>query len=200
MQLQPAPLYYDWLFHWPVPLLVVLLGVAAVCRVLASRRRDERLNYAALAALALAGALFLAAHFVETPYEKVEARTRELVAATAPLNMQSVDAVLSTGCILTGPGGEHWLRFDEVRAELQRALERYAVESHGVRGVGVEVTSDTEALSLLQLATTMRESLYGAPMRTQWLLHWQNVDGQWRVTQIQWLEINGQPPHDRIWR
>lgn len=201
MNLQPAPIWQDLLFHSPLPLVVVLLAVAGVLRVLASRRRNPKFNYGAMTAVLVAVGVFLLAHFVETDHERLAARTRQLIQATAPLDAAALDELLAQGVVLTGPGGQAWLREDQIRGELERTIQRFPIKEQAIRSLGAEVTSANRGLTLVALATTMQESLYGAPIRSLWLLHWRrDADGPWRVAEIQWLEFQHQPPSEGLWR
>ncbi len=200
MNLSPPPMWQSLLLEEPLPLVIALLAMAVVLRVMASRKRDGRLNYAALGALALAAGVFVLAHLVVTDREAIIARTEALVAATAPLDAATLGDVLARGAIVTGPHGQPFLDAGQINAELERTLQRFPIESHAVRGLAAQSTSGTRGQSIVGLSTQARTD-YGLPVRTEWGLFWQKEsDGAWRVIEIRWLAFQGREPTPFMWR
>lgn len=199
MNLAPSPLWQEWLFENPWPLVIVLIAVAVVVRLVATRRKQPRVNFAAAGALLLAVGVYLLTMFVATDRERLVDRTKELVEATAPLDSAAMDGLIARGAIVSGPDGAAWVEYDSIRSELEAVVGRYGGFDHAIRGLGAEVTSAVRGRSLLSLSTTA-ESI-GMPIRTQWLITWRKEsDGQWRVIEISWLEFQGRPPRNLMWR
>lgn len=202
MNLTPPPLWQEWLFENPWPLVIVLIVLAVVLRLMATRSRRPRgyrFNYAALGALLAALGVYLLTVFVETDRERLVDRTRQLVAATAPLDTAAIDALIARGAVVTGPAGETWVLYDDIRPELERAVGRHGIARHALRSLAADVVSSVRGRSLLSLSTTTDD--LGLPIRTQWLITWRKEgDGTWRVIELQWLEFQGQPPRNLMWR
>lgn len=203
MNLSPPPMWQSLLLESPLPLVIALVAVAVTLRVMARRggRPGPRLNYAALGALILAMVVFAAAHLVVTGREALIARTEALAAATSPLDRNALGDLIANGAVVTGPQGQPWLDYDSIRPELERTLERFPIEGHGVRGVAAETTKGSRGRSVLDLSTQVRSEYFGGPVRSEWGLMWEKQsDGVWRVVEIRWLRFQGQDPLPFMWR
>ena len=91
MPIADPPLLQSLLLEGPWPLVLTLVGTAAVLRLLAARRRQRRLDVAALIALLLALGVYLLASIVTTNREQLLERTEQLVMATAPLDSPTIE-------------------------------------------------------------------------------------------------------------
>lgn len=199
MNLSPPPLWHEWLFENPWPPIIALITIAVVLRLISTRSRQPRLTYAAIGVLLLAVGLYLLAMFIVTDRERLMDRTEQLVAATAPLDSSAIDALIARGAIVTGPDGEPWVEYDAIQPELHRAVDRHGVAEHAIRGLTAEVTTKVRGRTLLSLSTTTSD--LGLPIRTQWLITWRKeADNQWRVIELRWLEFQGRPPQNLMWR
>lgn len=196
MQLSPPPLWQAWLFENPWPLVVALLAAAVVLRVVSTRRETPwrgRLGWAALGAVLLAGGVYLSTAIVETDRERLIDRTRQLVAATAPIDAGALDGLIARGAVVAGPDGSPWVVYDDIRDELEAAVQRHGGFDHAIRGLAAEAVNKARGRSLLSLSTTTGD--LGVPIRTRWLITWRREgDGRWRVMEIRWLEFRGRPP------
>jgi len=181
------------LLESPWSIIVVLVGVWAVLRVISVRRRSWRWHLAALGVLVLAGGLALLAWAVDTPREVVSARTRELVGATEPLELATLDRLILPAAAIEGPGGQTWRRYREVRDRLAGE----PVDSQNITHLSVEMGPDREAAEAeLAVTTRFERRLAGRPIPSRWRLRWEKRDGAWRVTAVRWLElgVRGQEP------
>lgn len=203
MNLAPPPMWESLLLESPLPVVIALVAMAVVLRVMASRRRDRRLNYAALGALAAAMLVFVLAHLVVTDREAIMARTEALVAATAPLDSNALADLIANGATVTGPQGQPFLDYSQLRPELERTLTRFPVEGQAVRSLAAQAMGapGTRGESIVGLSTQVRTEFFGGPIRSEWGLFWQKEsDGEWRVVEIRWLTFQGQEPTNLMWR
>lgn len=202
MPLAQPPILENLLFEQPWPLAVVVLAVAAGCWVVASRRRRRgKLRLVAVSFVLLAVALLVMAHFVTTAREHLLSATAQLVAATeSPTDGKVLDQLIAPDAVVTGPGGEVWLEYAQLRSELKSAVDRHQIHEQRIRSVGAEVTSDTAGRSVFDLRTNVGKETF-IPIRTVWALHWARDDaGEWRIKQIQWLQFQGHAPSRGLWQ
>lgn len=195
-----SPLEY-LLFEQPWPLAVALVGVAVMLRVLGRRRRVAWFNYVAVVVLAGAVALVLVARHVETVGERIIQRTYDLVAATSPLDFDTLNDILMPDATLTGPDGSIWLMREQIENELSWADGAYGIGEQRIVLVGAETdASDPDhSVSRFELRTVPEE--VGTPIRSVWTIYWVRDDGgQWRVEIIRWLEFQGRLPTDSLLR
>jgi len=145
--------------------------------------------------------VYLLATVVQTDRERLMAATGSLVEATAPLDVATLRSHLGPHATLSGPDGDPWLPAGRLLDELESALQRYEVKEHRIASLGAEA-GDRVGRSVLDLRTTMEDSVYaGLPVRTVWMLTWtREADGGWRVSDLRWMEINGQRPNAGSWR
>jgi hypothetical protein len=199
MNVAPPPTLQYLLFEQPLPLVIALIAVAVVLRLLARRRPDRRLDRGALIAILAAIAVFVTAGAVTTDHERILQNTRQLVLATAPLDLQTVDQYIEPHATLSGPDGSTWMHYQQIRQRLPSVLQRFAVTGQRLRQTAAELHSPTWAVSVAEVSTYLDEAT-GLPVRTVWALTWQkDTDEQWRVNNVRWIEFQDQPPQQGIW-
>lgn len=200
MDVPPPSILQELFLEKPLPVVIALVAVAVVLRVMASRRRDARLNRVALGAVLLAAVAFLVADFVVTSREAILARSEALVHATAPRDTALLGDALAAGVMLTGPGGQPWLDESELRAQLDRTLERFPIEKHNIRTLAAGARGD-RGQSVLDLTTLVKTEFFAGPVRSRWGLSWRrDADGVWRVIEIRFLEFEEREPTQMMWR
>ncbi|HEX7010512.1 MAG TPA: hypothetical protein VF184_11050 [Phycisphaeraceae bacterium] len=199
MDVADPPLLEHLLLERPWPLVIALLAVAAAVQVAARRRSSRRAGWAAWLIAAGAAGVALLAYTVTTDRERLTQLTVELVqAATQPVNLAVVDQTLHPDAVLRGPGGQVWMPFQNIRWELEQAVQRLGVTDHAIRQLGVEASGD-RGRSALALRTHLGET--GMPVSTSWNLVWQRQsEGDWRIVEIQWLTLQDQPPTRGMWQ
>lgn len=124
-----------------------------------------------------------------TERKTLAARTRELIAATAPLAMEKVDEALLPQATLTGPRGERWMDRAQMLGALETAIARHAITGQRVTIQEVSLRGPQYGLVLVDVGTTFAEQPWGErPIQTRWLLEWWRPDAQtpWRVSRVQW--------------
>ena len=172
---------------------VALFGVAVALRVIAVRRSDKRIMAGAGVALALAIGVVVLARSVVTTTETIKQRTRELIEATAPLDIEALDDIFTPETRLTGPDGSVWFDVDEVFSHLIWADKTYVIGSQKITLMEAYAPQPDHAVSNFELRSVA--GVTGTPVRTVWKIIWiREDDGQWRVEVIQWLEFQGRLP------
>ncbi len=200
MELADPPILPYLVLEEPWMLMLTLAGVGVVLWVIGGQRASRRLRWASLGLIASSGGVYVLATVVQTDRERLITATQSLVEATAPLDASTIRSRLGPHATLSGPDGDPWLPAGELLDELESALRRYEVEEHRIASVGAEA-GDRVGRSVLDLRTTMEDSVYaGLPVRTVWVLTWtREPDGRWRVSDLRWMQVNGQRPNAGRW-
>lgn len=189
-----------YLLEDPWPAVVVLGCVAFALLVTGMRRNRGAWHVAAGVAALAAGGVYVLAATVQTDRERVEQRTRELVAATAPLDAPTLRQLIDDQATVTLPGGEPLRLAGVLSDELISAVDRFAVESQSIRGLHVEAPQPGAATARLDVRTVLGGDVH-YPVRTEWLITWRRGDdGRWRVAAVQWLEFQNRPPTQQLWQ
>lgn len=178
----------------PWPLVIVLICAAAVLRVIGRRHDKRALNVAALLTLLAAGGVIALAHFVATPRERVTAATHALLDATADNDPATIERLLAPRIVLTDEAGNVKVSVGELRPRLDRALEKFPINSQRAKTLMVETRGDGFASAHLALRTGFADNAY-PPAHTQWRLEWRRgEDGAWRLVEVRWLKWMGRTP------
>src|SRR5690606_9572764 len=147
--------------------MIGLIVLAVVAMSLGASGTLKRGFWAGLGLLAAAAALWVAARFVETDAERMERRTRELVAAALEGDAEAVGGLLADDLLVViGP--------DETRLGRQGILDRVPalpalVASNNVRRVEAVVIGDGRGESVLEQTTG---TALGVPTPNGWRLVW----------------------------
>ena len=185
----------ELLFENPWPVVVVLIGVAAVLRTVGRRRGQRGAVIASWVALAVGLGVWGMARLVETDRETLQRQTGELIAATSPVDEAALRRLLADDAVLLGPDGDLWDRLEPgfISAELS---EHQVVESE-LRQATVVVQSDVSAMASIDV----RSEFAGRPIPTRWQLEWVRRRGEpWRVRSMQWMLLFNQPPTRSLYR
>lgn len=121
--------------------------------------------------------------------KRLEARARQLVAATAPLALAPMEQALLPQVVLTGPQGDRWLDRAGILAALEAAVARHRITRQRVTIQDVSLRGPQYGLVLVDVATTFGREPWGSrPILTRWLLEFWRPEAQapWRVSRIQW--------------
>lgn len=198
--MQDTPTLTTMFLERPLSLSLALLGVAVVLAVVARQRNRPRLLIGAGIALVLAGGVWGLAAAVTTDRERVMKNTGQLLEATAPLDVNTLNSLIDPNATLRGPDGTVWLEHDSFRLALALAVKRWGVKSQALRGLQAGTDERGNAVTRFEARTTFTQGT-GLPVRTTWQLQWrQDAEGNWRVIDIQWLEFQDREPSDGMWR
>ncbi len=194
----PPPLIPHLLFESPLPLVIALAVVTLIIVVFAQRRNSPRLLMVGGGVSIAALAIVLLARFVTTQREELNERTRQLVAATSPLDPARLDRVLHPNAQLLGPTGQPWMQGEQIRQRLVVLAAAYPIKSQQVRSTATEVRNPSQAITALDVRTTLSHEVETTEPTT-WLLTWERqADGDWLVTSVQWVSWRGQSPAEAL--
>lgn len=201
-QLQPpeplpsGPLGPRLLFEspWSLVLALSLLGIAVgLGRLGALRPAGHRgvLRGVAMAVAVLAITLAATQALVRTPKEEISSRTRELVAAVAEGNSQTLRALLADGCTATYFRAPEGIGKEQIISQVTGAFGS-GEPADATIGV-LQAVADNTAFGRAQLRVTVTHDLTERfPYGSWWLVHWKKKDGgQWQAIEIRLLSAPG---------
>ena len=197
MELAKPPFLPHLLFekpHWQIALLLVaavllLLAAAHTRRRAADYTRiPQTMASVAIILIVAAVANFLLARNVQTERERLVARTELLVAYVAEGNLDEVRNMLDAQSVVSFQDDPPWLRLDQIPDK----IKSHPIHTYRFRDdVKAEVRGPQWGQTLLKVQTTVNPS--STPVNSKWLLTWTtDTDGNWLITKIQWLRLNGE--------
>lgn len=207
------PLVGHYLLEQPLPTVAALLLLTGLLALAAMRRGHKGLLIGSLiAGPLLAACVWAAATLVATAREQVMHLTKELGAATSPLDPAALDRLLDGDAVLLGPEGGTWLTRTQFDPTIRLVLDRYTISSNQTHVLGADVVGQKaggqRARVLIDVATRFDSDLYGQrPILTRWLIEWVRPGGStgpnaWQVIRVRWLEHPGAAavqPHREVW-
>jgi hypothetical protein len=201
MPLPDPPFFEHILFESPWPLVAALGLVGIVLLIHGTRRGNRRIVLAAAACIVLAACVPALSALVTTTREHLIERTRQLVAATAPLDLARVRGFVAPGAELVGPDGSPWLTADDIFRELSSATQRFAIAAQDTSRLAAEEQTPDRGRTSVHVRTTFGGQSRPSPIVTDWIFTWaRQADGSWRVTRLQWMKLEGSPPPMGVWR
>lgn len=177
---------------------MVVLGCVAFALLLAGMRRGQKpLMIAAGVGALLAVGVYVLSSVVTTDREHVEQRTREVIAATAPLDVAVLRDAMAPSASVTLPNGVPLPMSLALSDELASRVDRYALTDQTIKAIHVEKTGPDTAVARLGL----RSSVYDDNVNTEWQLTWRRPPGEpWRIVAVEWLLFQGQTPSAAMWQ
>ena len=201
--LSDPPLLIHWLFEQPADLWMLMGIVAVVCLILGYHWADGRFLIGAAAAVMVALVVYVLSWLVVTDREQLVARTQQVVAAAAPLDLDTMGRYFTEEAVLCGPNGQPWKHRRDLLSLAERVDHKYTISTHTVRSVRAETTGGRHGRTLLDLRTELASATYSVPYKTLWLMSWvRGEDGRWLVDKVQWLDHpdpNGIKPRRGLW-
>jgi len=195
-------MWTDPLFEPPWLITGVLSAAAFGLVVHGWRRADKRQLKAAGAVVAVIAAWWIVASLVETSRERLTRLTNSLIHATSPYDAAAFRTSLSPTVTLTSPDPQRsvWLSGPEVFATIDRSMQVWQPESHRVHVDQLQMKESRLAAVDLSITTLLRSEFGVRPIRSKWRFIWERDSaGLWKVAEIQWRELNGQPPRRGLW-
>jgi len=183
---------YEHLFlESPWPVMVVGAVASLVLLFLWRQRRKNSLGLLSLVPILFAVGVWFLAGAVTTDREQLIQDTRDLVAATSPLDSAALDRLIDPAATVSGPDSSVWLASGQLRPRLNTVLNRVTLNSQRTRGIQA-IAHDT---GWGESTVTVRSDISGgSPVNTGWLLTWHRGEGPndtWRVVDIRWLRFQG---------
>lgn len=199
--LPDPPFFEHHLLESPWALAATLALIGVVLFVHGARRLNRRVVIVAGVSMLLGIGVVVLATFVTTTRELLIARTREMIAATAPLDLPRLRGFVASGAQLVGPDGSPWLDAEEIFRELESATHRFSIVAQDAGRLTAETPAPTLGRTSLHVRTTFGGRPPSAPIATDWVFTWEKqTDGRWRVTRLQWMLLQGSPPPIGVWR
>ncbi len=192
--LPSPPRLAHWLFENPWPPAIALAAFAVlVFFILNSRAQSRRGAIIAGCLLAVAAVCVVTAFLVTTDRERLAVRTRELIAATAAADVDSLGPMLAGDVslnVLSVP-------FREEKAGILGLVTRYMGNEVRVRQCTVsEISAHIDRQGTGKTLARVRVSVDAAGMndmtnRSWWRITWrQNDRGEWTAMYIEGLQID----------
>lgn len=158
----------------------------------ANQVRSKRFMHWGTTCITLGVAMLILATSITTQRETVIARTKDLVAHTAPLETDTLRPYLTDDCAFyRGPS-------DSTATVTLKEVDNFIrgktidiVDSQTIRRLDASVDSPTTARSQLWLRTYVKAPLLGGeslPVSTRWELQWVLKDDLWKVHSVRMLE------------
>lgn len=190
--LPSAPLLERFVLEnpWPAAILLVLLGIAALVIFNARAKLKPGLISAGVL-FVLAGGAYLTSVLVTTPREQMKQATRELVGATARVDLVELERLLSEDLSVRVPR----LSRSAGKSETINAVEsilgsQYRVREHAI--LEMQATLDGPRLGRTQVRVRVGSD-YGF-LPSWWRVDWElGPDGTWSARRVEALWIPGVP-------
>ena len=189
-----------YLLEEPIPLVVVAGCLAFALLLTGQRRRQRGFIIAAGFVAAIGATVYGTAEWITTDREIVEQRMRQLVYATSPMNTVQLRELIDPRATFTGPSGAVWMLPQPIVETLETAAKRFNIAQQTIKYLASQLTRADTATGLLGVRTTFVGEAY-RPVNTEWVLTWRKqTDGQWRISNVQWIRFQGQRPPRALWR
>lgn len=202
-RLPAPPVIAHYLCESPWLLMLALLASGIIAFIVLNGRAKLTLGLATLAASALlAGAVWALNAAITTEREVLSTRTRELINATATVQLSALRSALSDSVRVTLAGVPFRSGKQAVLDDVVRVLSKqYPVSS--VEIVEVQATIDGPNVARTQVRVRAKPSaaMYDAPIGSWWRIDWRRDlssdgkgdgtgDGEWRVVGLDMLQID----------
>lgn len=193
VHIPPPPLLQHLFLEQPWPVVIVLVGLAAIFRVVGRRRNKPWMNRVSLGTVVLAIGVYVLAWQVTTGREQLMAQTQQLIDATVkPLRMATLSSMIGPNTPIVNANHHLIARFGQVH----HTLHAYPINGQSVTNLSATANGNT---GLSRFSVTTRFKVVGVPLPSTWALAWRrDKRGRWRVTRIYWLKLRGQTPPNRI--
>ncbi len=182
--------------------LIISRGVvASILVLLAYPRRQQHLLITAVGLAVLAIATGIISMFVITDREQIIGNTRSFVAATSPMDLTSLEELMSATIELHGPKNQLWLQGRApIPHHLNAVTARLNVSKQTLQESHAQIESERTGLSAIQLHTTVEVEGFLRTVTTTWILRWQlGGDDCWRMMGVQWRDMDGHEPRQEFW-
>ncbi|MFI4915919.1 MAG: hypothetical protein ACIAS6_05350 [Phycisphaerales bacterium JB060] len=197
--LPPAPLLERFLLEQPL-LPVIVLALLAIIAVVAFFGRSQRRRGLLVAGIliAIAGAVYATASLVTTEREHLQARTVELIGATAQADTAALQDLLTEDASLrvTGELSRVLQPLDGREAILDAATYRlrgrYTIDGWSIRDSQATIDGPNVGRTLVRVGVDA--SSFSRTHYSWWRLHWERgPGGVWRCFEIEprWIQFGG---------
>ena len=177
-----ADLFFDT--PWWLPALIAAVG--AVLFVTGNNRLERKVKLAGLAAIAAAVLLMTVSYFVETPVERAERRTGELVDAFEKADWPAMRAILDPTASVSVLNFPIYGSRDEIMKAAESAHSQYGFKSVNVLSTNTERVDTLINVGLLLLS---EQDALGRTLNSEWQFVWQETADGWVLVEVRALKI-----------
>jgi hypothetical protein len=170
---------------WWLPAVIAAAGV--VLFVAGNKRTDARVRSAGLGVVLLGIALAALSYFVDTPTEKAEHQSRELVNAFEKADWTKMSSILDPAATVTLHSLPVYTDRDEIIAAAKKAHEQYGFKTARILSAGGE-QADTIITINISLFTE-QSSAMAATLNSEWQFEWQERADGWSLVEVRALKI-----------
>jgi hypothetical protein len=188
------PKMTDLLFDTPWWLPAVIAAVGVVLFVTGNKRTEAKLRNAGLAVVLLGIALAAVSYFVDTPLERAEKQSRQLVKAFEKTDWATMSSILDRDAIVSLQSLPIYTGRDEIVAAAKKAHERYGFKSATVLSANGE-RADT--LITVNVVLLTEQDALGRTLNSDWQFEWQERADGWSLVEVRALKI-GQSKGEEI--
>lgn len=196
------PLLAHYVLEQPWPLVATLVVGGCLAAWLLNQRARARLGLAVGAGLVLLGAaVAIVGSAVTTTRETLIARTVDLIAATARADTAALNSILARDVSLRFYTTSRRYSRDELLGLVRRYPgEQYPVESHRQESLSASVDGPNAARTQVRAIThSTSATIYNVPVGSWWRVEWRReADGEWRVSGLECLQIDGLPAGSNV--
>jgi hypothetical protein len=173
---------YDLLFSTPWWLPTLFCGLGIGLFVIANNRQETRLRNVSVGIFLFGIAIALVSYLVETPKEKVERHTRELIASVVSQDWPKIQSLLDPQIVFAGLHGPA-----EVTHAMQLAQQDVHVTSAHITSMKLDVSPGDISNSINVL--TFQQATLDRPIVSGWRLDWAPTPNNkdWKLIRVECL-------------
>lgn len=183
----------DLLFDvpWWIPTLLGVIGLVLLVR--GNRRQHRRTRNAGAIVLLVAVAWALVSDLVDTPKEKCQKLTRQFVQSVVNRDWTHFDGLMEPGVTFQFVGSSWQISGrDELEQRVRAAAVQIGLKSATI--LDMEATQTDETVTITFKVFSRQEFSLDEPIASRWQFGWRLTNGQWRLHEINALEVSGATP------
>jgi hypothetical protein len=176
----------DLLFDTPWWLPALIAGAGVVLFVTGNNRLERKVKLAGLAAVALAGVLMAVSYLVDTPVEKAERRSQELVDAFERADWAAMKANLDPAAALTIHGVSLYGDRDTLVAAAEKAHGQHGFKSVDVLSMNAARADTMITVGLVVLSD---QDTVGRRINSEWQFDFRQTADGWALVEVRAIKI-----------
>lgn len=180
----------NFIFHEPWWLLGLVAVGGIVTFVFGNRRLDKKLQRVGLSLFALALLFAALRFFFPTTAERMEIRTRQLVASVDARDWNRLQSLLDPATVV----GNRSVTFAGGAAAIV-AMTRKSAEDfnvHSIRIIGMETTETDSLITVAIEVYSVQDATQGRPDTSSWQLDYEQSGDHWTLDKITLLRLGSQ--------
>jgi hypothetical protein len=179
----------DYLFDTPFWLPLIIAAVGVFLFITGNRRQEAKVRTTGVGVVALAALLAVVSYVVDTDREKMEKRSRELVASFVARDWARFESLVDPKASLLVGGGTVFADRRQIVDAARAAQDRDAFQSITVRSVDADEPDRGYVTTRLELLS-FQEATQGRPFNSTWEFEWaKGPDNAWALTQVRAIKL-----------